>query len=148
MIGFNVIFDQLSSLSLAIYAPVTYILPSRLKKYEVLYDTVVADGKRHFKQADREKSLQALMTTNLLKRLESSVESFRLTLQRLQANHEKTLAKIDNFMRSGMDLSFADVAGAFENVEDDDENLPTPDDETIGKSSNQIDRYGFALMAT
>ena len=133
VIGFNVIFDQLSSLSLAIYAPVTYILPSRLKKYEVLYDTVVADGKRHFKQADREKSLQALMTTNLLKRLESSVESFRLTLQRLQANHEKTLAKIDNFMRSGMDLSFADIAGAFENVEDDDENLPTPDDETIGK---------------
>ncbi len=132
VIGFNVIFDQLSSLSLAIYAPVTYILPSRLKKYEVLYDTVVADGKRRFKQADREKSLQALMTTNLLKRLESSVESFRLTLQRLQTNHEKTLAKIDNFMSGEGGLSFADVAGAFENVEDDDENLPTPDDETIG----------------
>lgn len=132
VIGFNVIFDQLSSLSLAIYAPITYILPSRLKKYEALYDTVVADGKRHFKQVDREKSLQALMTTNLLKRLESSVESFRLTLQRLQINHENTLAKIDKFMDGGADLSFSDVAGAFENVEDDDENPPTPDDATIG----------------
>ncbi len=132
VIGFNVIFDQLSSLSLAIYAPITYILPSRLKKYEALYDTIVADGKRHFKQVDREKSLQALMTTNLLKRLESSVESFRLTLQRLQINHENTLAKIDKFMDGGADLSFSDVAAAFENVEDDDENLPTPDDATIG----------------
>jgi hypothetical protein len=47
-----------------------------LKKYEEMYDTQVASGGGKLKQADREKSLQALMT-NLLKRLESSVESFR-----------------------------------------------------------------------
>lgn len=148
MIGFNVIFDQLSSLSLAIYAPVTYILPSRLKKYEVLYDTVVADGKRHFKQADREKSLQALMTTNLLKRLESSVESFRLTLQRLQANHEKTLAKIDNFMRSGMDLSLLMLLAQLKMLKMTMKIFQHLTMKRLVKSSNQIDRYGFALMAT
>ena len=80
-IGFNEIFEQLSLLKLAVYAPVSYILPSRLKKYEELYDTEVEGGKGKFRQADREKSLQALMTVNLLKRLESSVEAFRLTLQ-------------------------------------------------------------------
>jgi len=132
VIGFNIIFDQLSSLSLAIYAPVSYILPSRLKKYEMLYDTQVSGGKSKLRQVDREKSLQALMTTNLLKRLESSVESFRLTLQKLKTNHQNTLTKIDDFVRNGVDLSFSDVAGAFENTNDDDENLPTPDDETIG----------------
>jgi SNF2 family DNA or RNA helicase len=132
VIGFNVIFDQLSSLSLAIYAPVSYILPSRLKKYEMLYDTQISGGKSKLRQVDREKSLQALMTTNLLKRLESSVESFRLTLQKLKTNHQNTLTKIDDFVRNGVDLSFSDVAGAFENTNDDDENLPTPDDETIG----------------
>jgi hypothetical protein len=61
--GFNDIFNQLSLLKLAVYAPVSYILPSRLKKYEELYDTEVASGgKGKLKQADREKSLQALMT--------------------------------------------------------------------------------------
>lgn len=75
VIGFNDIFNQLSLLKLAVYAPVSYILPSRIKKYEDMYDTEVASGGGKLKQADREKSLQALMTVNLLKRLESSVAS-------------------------------------------------------------------------
>jgi hypothetical protein len=41
------------------------------------------------------------MTTNLLKRLESSIESFRLTLQSLRANHTNTLAKISTFNQTG-----------------------------------------------
>ena len=44
VIGFNEIFNRLSMLKLAVYAPVSYILPSRLKKYEALYDTEVAGG--------------------------------------------------------------------------------------------------------
>lgn len=82
VIGFNEIFAQLSLLQLAVYAPISYILPSRLAKYEEQYDTQVSGGKGRLKQADRERSLQALMTINLLKRLESSVEAFRLTLQK------------------------------------------------------------------
>ena len=132
-IGFNVIFDQLSSLSLAIYAPITYIQPSRLPKYEAMYDTEIAGGKGRLKQADREKSLQALMVTNLLKRLESSVESFRLTLHKLKTNHEGVLEKIEKYRNNRVDFGFSDVAGAFENSEDDDEDFPTPDDEKIGK---------------
>ena len=54
-------------MKLAVYAPISYILPSRLPRYEALYDTEVEGGRSKFKQVDREKSLQALMTVNLLK---------------------------------------------------------------------------------
>lgn len=133
VIGFNEIFNELSQLKLAVYAPVSYILPSRLAKYEDLYDTLVGGGRSKFKQADREKSLQALMTVNLLKRLESSVEAFRLTLHALKDNHQNTLDKIEQFRKTGQTASFADTSAAFENVEEDDENLPMPDDASIGK---------------
>lgn len=132
VIGFNDIFNQLSMLKLAVYAPISYILPSRLAKYEDLYDTQVEGGKGKLKQADREKSLQALMTTNLLKRLESSVEAFRLTLHSLKSNHQKTLAKIDQFLKTGQAAGFADTSAAFENVDEDDESFPMPDDASIG----------------
>ncbi len=132
VIGFNDIFNQLSLMKLAVYAPISYILPSRLAKYEALYDTQVGGGRTKFKQSDREKSLQALMTTNLLKRLESSVEAFRLTLQGLKANHQNTLAKIDDFLKTGHAANFADTSAAFENVDEDEENFPMPDDASIG----------------
>ncbi|QUJ76960.1 DEAD/DEAH box helicase family protein [Sulfitobacter albidus] len=101
VIGFNDIFAQLSILKLAVYAPVNYIQPSRLKKYEDLYDTKTEGGKGTLKQADREKSLQALMTTNLLKRLESSVHAFRKTLGALSGNIASTLEAIDRFEAYG-----------------------------------------------
>jgi superfamily II DNA or RNA helicase len=132
VIGFNDIFNQLSLLKLAVYAPVSYILPSRLTKYEDLYDTQVSGGKGRLRQVDREKSLQALMTTNLLKRLESSVEAFRLTLQGLKDNHQKTLSKIGEYLKTGQATNFADTSAAFENVDEDDENFPMPDDASIG----------------
>jgi SNF2 family DNA or RNA helicase len=125
VMSFNEIFEQLSLLKLAVYAPISYILPSRLKKYEEMYDTQVSGGKGKLKQADREKSLQALMTTNLLKRLESSIESFRLTLQSLRANHTNTLAKINTFIQTGNVASIDDLTDQLENLDADDDDLPT-----------------------
>lgn len=132
VIGFNDIFRELSLLKLAVYAPVTYILPSRLQKYEELYDTQVRGGKGKLRQADREKSLQALMTTNLLKRLESSIEAFRLTLQSLKNTHSKTLEKINLYEQTGKKVDFSDPAPGFEDFDEDDETFPTPDDVSIG----------------
>ncbi len=132
VIGFNEIFNQLTLMKLSVYAPVSYILSSRLAKYEELYDTQVEGGRGKLKQADRERSLQALMTINLLKRLESSVQSFRLTLQRLKDNHLSTLEKIRVFEKTGRAATFGDVAVAFENYEPDDDELPDIDDATIG----------------
>ncbi|MEO6319552.1 MAG: C-terminal helicase domain-containing protein [Polaromonas sp.] len=110
------------------YAPVGYILPSRIKRYEDMYDTEVSSGGAKLRQADREKSLQALMTVNLLKRLESSVESFRLTLQSLQSNHQKALDKITTFKKSGRSTTFTDRASDFEDADFDDELPPDFDD--------------------
>lgn len=109
VIGFNKIFLHLSALKLAVYAPVNYIQPSRLKKYEDLYDTKTEGGKGTLKQADREKSLQALMTINLLKRLESSVHAFRITLGALSGNIARTLKAIARFEALGGDVTVEDL---------------------------------------
>lgn len=119
--SFNDIFDKLSQLKLSVYAPISYILPSRLKKYEDMYDTKVG-GKGTLRQADRERSLQALMTINLLKRLESSVTAFRLTLQLLKKNHIRTLDKIVNFRQVG-GSSVSDMTDILKELEVDDEDM-------------------------
>lgn len=133
VIGFNEIFQQLSQLKLSVYAPISYILPSRLKKYEEMYDTEVSSGGGSFKQVDREKSLQALMTTNLLKRLESSVAAFRLTLEGLQNSYQIILDKIAAFKQTGRSESFADITASFEDADPDDDSIPMPGDTTVGK---------------
>ncbi|PVH27385.1 SNF2-related protein [Pararhodobacter oceanensis] len=130
VIGFNDIFAQLSALKMAVYAPVNYIQPSRLKKYEDLYDTKTDGGKGTLKQADREKSLQALMTTNLLKRLESSVYAFRKTLGALSGNIGRTLEAIDRFVASGGDGLVGDLNVDFERTAEEDDDFA---DFSVGK---------------
>lgn len=120
VVGLNDIFNQLKLLKLSVYAPISYILPSRLKKYEELYDTLVEGGKGKLRQVDREKSLVALMTTNLLKRLESSVHSFRKTLQSLSDNHNRVLALIDKFYNKGGVTEISDLEEAMGLMDDDD----------------------------
>ncbi len=122
--NFNQIYSSLTMMKLAVYAPVSYILPSRMSKYEDMYDTEVSGGKGKLRQADREKSLQALMTTNLLKRLESSVHSFRLTLERLKSNNLITLNKIAEFEKTGKKSKVVDVSSQYEDAEPDDDELP------------------------
>lgn len=136
---FNAIFTELSSLKLAVYAPISYILPSRMAIYEERYDTEVEGGKSKFRQMDREKSLQALMTTNLLKRLESSVEAFRLTLGGLKRNLEKMLATIERH-RSGTHAGGGEGWGGhvtdwsedLKDLDADEDDFPLPGGEEIG----------------
>lgn len=73
------IAEKLTLLNLSIYSPLNYILQSKIGLYADLYDKTVKSGR--LTQLDRERSLQVLMRINLLKRLESSVDSFRLTLE-------------------------------------------------------------------
>lgn len=79
-ITYDEIYELILSLTLSIYTPSNYILPSRLKKYADLNH----EGKNSLTQAGREEGIRRLMSINLLKRLESSVHSFRLTLQRIR----------------------------------------------------------------
>jgi hypothetical protein len=128
VMGFNDIFSHLSRLKLAVYAPLSYILPSRLKKYEAMYDTQVSSGGGKFRQVDREQSLQALMTVNLLKRLESSVHAFRLTLRSLRDNHAGTLTRIAAFKRDGRTASVTDLTDALSDLDPEDDDLPDFED--------------------
>jgi ERCC4-related helicase len=132
VMGFNQIFKQLSLLKLCVYSPVSYILPSRISKYEEIYDTDIGEGKAKFKQVDRERSLVALMTTNLLKRLESSVHSFRLTLEKLKYNHQSTLDKIEAFKSTGADAGFEDISITDQNFEAEEEDIDESGSGSIG----------------
>ena len=73
------------------------ISADKVTKYEELYDNVVGGGRSTLHQRDRERSLQILMRINLLKRLESSVESFRLTLTKISDLIQSTLEAIQKF---------------------------------------------------
>lgn len=93
-INYNEIYEVVSRLNLAIYTPSDFILASCVEKY---VDTESIDG--YFAghgMAGREKGIRRLMSINLLKRLESSVNSFRLTLQRIKALISSTISKLDS----------------------------------------------------
>ncbi|MGR9210316.1 helicase-related protein [Rhizobium leguminosarum] len=133
VMGLNDIFTHLSVLKLAVYAPISYILPSRLRKYEEIYDTQIEGGRRKLRQADRERSLQALMTTNLLKRLESSVAAFRLTLGSLGTNISRALDAIVEFERTGRSGSVSDHLEDVSDFDPEDDDLNGLDEFTVGK---------------
>lgn len=92
-ITYDEIYELILSLTLSIYTPSNYILPSRLKKYADLNH----EGKNSLTQAGREEGIRRLMSINLLKRLESSVHSFQLTLQRIRDMIAATLDTIHTY---------------------------------------------------
>ncbi len=90
-INFSDIAEQLNSLNLSIYTPSLYLFDSAKGTYSIDYEGegLSIDG--------REKGLRKLMATNLLKRLESSVNSFRLTLTRISEYIRETIRMIDDY---------------------------------------------------
>lgn len=84
-------------LSLAFYSPIKYVRMDKKAEYARRYDQEVKGGKSVFKQVDREESLIHLIRINLLKRMESSIHSFKLTSEKVLAQVEALLSKIYNF---------------------------------------------------
>ncbi|WP_026143413.1 helicase-related protein [Xanthomonas sacchari] len=123
VMGFNEIFERLTKLLLAVYAPAKYILASKRQQYIERYNAQSGDEKGNLSLEGRESGLQRLMTVNLLKRLESSVQSFRLTLQSLQANHQNTLAQIAAFRQTGSAASVDDMASVLEVLDAEEDDL-------------------------
>ncbi|MDQ1247712.1 MAG: hypothetical protein QG597_2083 [Actinomycetota bacterium] len=134
--SFNELFEQLSSLTLAVYAPLAYVFPSRREKYELLYGNVAAGQNAvggavsNLGHASRERGIQKLMTVNLLKRLESSIEAFRLTLGRLQATVDQALQAVACHVGS-----IADLASTIGDLEADDDDFELP---ASGKVGNKV----------
>ncbi|MCI8491315.1 MAG: DEAD/DEAH box helicase family protein [Lachnospiraceae bacterium] len=96
-INYNQIYEQLMLLSLCIYTPSNYIFPSKMQKY---IDLTHNKGD-NLTQTGREEGIRRLMSINLLKRLESSVNSFQLTLQRIKALIDSTIEAINRFEKYG-----------------------------------------------
>ncbi len=95
VLSFNEIFEQLQLLNMSVYTPLAYVLASRRQKYEDLYNIGDEGSRANLGQFGREQGLKKLMTVNLLKRLESSVEAFRLTLTRIESAVGKTIKQLD-----------------------------------------------------
>ena len=96
-INYNEIYEQLMQLTLCIYTPSNYIFPSKMQKY---IDITHNKGD-NLTQTGREQGIRRLMSINLLKRLESSVNSFQLTLERIKTLIESTIVAIDTFEQYG-----------------------------------------------
>lgn len=86
---------KILKLNLAIYSPLQYVLPQKRAVYSEKYDIKVQNGKSVFKQTDREQSIVHLMRVNLLKRLESSINSFTITLERILYQVEKGIEGLE-----------------------------------------------------
>ena len=101
--------NEIRRLTLAAYAPLRYVLPHKQAAYDAKYSTRIRGGESFFRQADREESLVHLLRVNVLKRMESSVSSFFLTVQRQLADVEATLARIEAQVETLEEIDIADV---------------------------------------
>lgn len=123
-INYNEIFEQLMLLNLSIYTPTHFILPSKLEKYAELYeDNKVNVG---FTQANREQGIRRLTAINLMKRMESSVYSFSLTLSRIKDLIERTIHTIDQFdknIETNLDLTDISDIDTFDEEDQNSEDL-------------------------
>ena len=116
-INYNDIYNLLMSLNLTIYTPSNYIMPSRMSKYI---------GMTHHKgtsltQQGREEGIRRLMSINLLKRLESSVYSFRLTIDRIKTLIDSTIETIDRYQSGDCILDLTEIAD-MDDFDADDQN--------------------------
>ena len=96
-INYNQIFEELTQLTLCIYTPSNYIFPSKMSKYI----DITHNKDNNLTQRGREQGIRRLMSINLLKRLESSVYSFKLTLNRILEIIKITIESIDDFENYG-----------------------------------------------
>lgn len=104
------VYDTVGILNMAMYQPLQYVLMTKRKHYEELYDTTVKGGQSSFKQVDRELALAKLIRANLFKRLESSVHSFGLTLDRMVKGIESILDTIQKHNSGGIPVqSITDI---------------------------------------
>ena len=115
--NYNQIYEQLVQLKLEIYTPSVYIFPSKIQKYINL----TGKNEDNLTQSGREEGIRRLMSVNLLKRLESSVSSFCLTLNRIRKLIVSTIESIDNFKKYGKAaVEISDVDSNDLDVEDQD----------------------------
>ena len=101
--------NEIRRLNLASYAPLRYVLPHKQEAYDKKYSTEVKGGTGFFRQVDREESLIHLLRVNVLKRMESAVPSFALTVLRQLRDVEATLTRIESHAEEMEEIDIEDV---------------------------------------
>lgn len=101
-INYSEIYELLMSLNLAIYTPSNYIMDSRISKY--------IDMTHNLTQRGREEGIRRLMSINLLKRLESSVYSFKLTIERIKVLINDTIKTIEAYQSGDCILDLTELS--------------------------------------
>lgn len=102
----------IKKLTLCVYSPLGYVLPEKRAAYERKYDMTVGTNNSVFRQTDREQSLVGLMRVGILKRMESSINSFALTVENILYKIDKTLEAIEQSRLdydAEMDISDIDI---------------------------------------
>ena len=89
-LSYDKLNDEIAAYKLALFNPSRFVLTDHKADYE-------KQGTFPFSQADREHFLIGMMKVNFLKRLESSVKSFEITMERTIAKIEGLEKKIKNF---------------------------------------------------
>lgn len=91
VISYSEINSRLESMSLALYVPTDYLLSSKRSKYV---------GPENTNRSGREQGIKKLMSISLLKRLESSIHSFRKTLSKVLRRVDDTINMIERFEKN------------------------------------------------
>lgn len=121
--SFTDVNHELMKLNLAVYTPLAFVHASALSNYEDA-DTQnrATRTAANVNAQGREAGLQKLMAVNLLKRLESSVEAFRLTLTGLQTRLCNTLNIVESYQGAvSNSVAFSEADLAQEDLDTDDE---------------------------
>ena len=116
-INYKEVYELLSKLHLTIYTPTAFIQPSKLQKY-------LSEDETEKFRSGRELGIQRLMSINLLKRMESSVHSFLLTVQRIYDYLYDTSHAIDDFIATGANNlnEMPDLSSEADEFDYDDQN--------------------------
>ena len=115
---------------LSVFNPSAYIKDDKKKKYEELAATSGVSG---FKQSDREYFLIGMMKMNFLKRLESSIESFEISMDRTIRKIETLEAKINKFLKSHLRSQEEELEALQPDEDEMEENADDLDQWQVGK---------------
>lgn len=127
-LSYDRLYDEISEYRLSLFNPTAYVLDA----YKEHYDRTLV---RNFRQSARERSLIGMMRVNFLKRLESSVHAFTITLDRTIEKIEELEARLMQFQQYQADNPLVDFETLI--VEDtDDEEL---------QAALQVGKLGFRM---
>ncbi len=141
IMNYQSLYTSLLNTTMNIYAPLSMLFESKKSKYEEKYmlDLSSEDerantlGQGFNRQTNRETGIKKLMTIGLLKRLESSIYSFRLTVDTLLKKNEETVDKINRFLNGEKDLKIEREVFDYEAVDPDKDGSFALQRASIGK---------------